>query len=85
MKRNLGIVALLLYTAILAAAQPGQDWPVWCGDNGATKYSPLMQINKTNVASLEMAWRWMTGERPAGFGAHSWLPVTSSADGTRRS
>lgn len=30
-----------------------------------TKYSPLTQINKDNVANLELAWEYHTGRSPA--------------------
>ncbi|MES2178276.1 MAG: pyrroloquinoline quinone-dependent dehydrogenase [Gemmatimonadota bacterium] len=45
------------------AARVG-EWPVYGGDAGATKYSALTQINRANVATLEMAWRWRVGEVP---------------------
>jgi quinoprotein glucose dehydrogenase len=33
------------------------EWRHYSGDNGATKYSPLAQITKENVARLRVAWR----------------------------
>jgi hypothetical protein len=33
------------------------EWRFYSGDNAATKYSPLDQINKSNVATLPIAWR----------------------------
>jgi quinoprotein glucose dehydrogenase len=33
------------------------QWRADSGDNGATKYSPLDQINKANVTRLKVAWR----------------------------
>ena len=33
------------------------EWRHYSGDNGATKYSPLEQINQSNVAALKVAWR----------------------------
>jgi alkylhydroperoxidase family enzyme len=47
---------------------PGQ-WTTWGGDAGFTRYSPLEQINKDNVGTLEVAWRWKSlpqGSRPEG-------------------
>jgi glucose dehydrogenase len=43
----------------VVAAQPPVtgEWKYYSGDNAATKYSPLDQINKSNVASLKIAWR----------------------------
>ena len=40
------------------------EWPVYGGDQGGMKYSPLTQINRENVARLEAAWEWKTGEQP---------------------
>ena len=46
-------------------ADPAQrvEWPVYGGDEGAQRYSPLEEITPDNVASLELAWEWTTGER----------------------
>ena len=33
------------------------EWRYYSGDNGSTKYSPLDQIDKSNVANLKIAWR----------------------------
>ena len=33
------------------------EWPAYAGDLRATKYSPLDQINRSNVGSLRIAWR----------------------------
>ncbi len=46
------------------APQRGQEWPVYGGDPGGMKYSPLTQINPSNVHRLELAWTWETGEQP---------------------
>lgn len=45
------------------------EWTTWGGDAGFTRYSPLDQINKDNVGTLEVAWRWKSlphGSRPDG-------------------
>ena len=34
------------------------DWPQYSGDLAASKYSPLDQIDGSNVSSLEVAWVW---------------------------
>ena len=34
----------------------GKEWPVYGGDQGATRYSPLDQINRENVSRLRQAW-----------------------------
>ena len=51
----------------LAAAQTAKhtgEWPTYGNDPGATKYSPLTEIHRGNVAQLQVAWRWRTGEQP---------------------
>ena len=52
---------LLLVTSAEAGAQAGPadgEWPVYGGDLGSTRYSPLDQIDRSNVGELEIAWRW---------------------------
>jgi len=52
----------LLATAAVAA---GSDWQVSGHDLGSQRYSPLTQINKSNVSKLDIAWTYhMT---PAGY------------------
>ncbi len=46
----------------LAGVLAAQEWPVYGGDAAGTKYSPLDQINRTNVAHLKPAWTFHTGE-----------------------
>jgi quinoprotein glucose dehydrogenase len=57
-----GVAALLAALAlpVLASAQRGSaaEWRTYGGDPGHTRYSSLDQINATNAASLEVAWRW---------------------------
>ena len=36
---------------------PGAEWTYYGGQNSFNRYSPLTQINRENVASLEIAWR----------------------------
>ena len=54
------VLALLLAaTARPAVAQHGAaggEWRAYAGDNGATKYSPLDQIDAGNVDQLRIAW-----------------------------
>src|SRR4051812_5779207 len=39
-----------------------QEWRVYGGNPDATHYSPLKQINRSNVKQLELAWSYDTGE-----------------------
>jgi len=44
----------------------GEDWPVYGGSEHALRHSPLDQINVDNVARLEKAWSFHTGDLPEG-------------------
>ncbi len=37
-------------------------WPAYGGDPGGQKYSPLDQINRSNVGRLQVAWSYRIGE-----------------------
>lgn len=39
-----------------------QEWPVYGGNPGGQRYSPLEQINKSNVVKLQVAWIYDTGD-----------------------
>jgi quinoprotein glucose dehydrogenase len=61
------------------------NWPYYGGDPGGSRYSPLTQINKSNVARLEVAWEYHTGDVSDGSGgrrksAFETTPIV--ADGT---
>ena len=63
-------LASLLFTAAvgvpLSAAEPTDggiaDWTYYGGDPGGSRYSPLTQINKSNVTELKVAWEYHTGD-----------------------
>src|SRR5262245_19603959 len=44
-------------------ARAEQDWPYYGGDQGGSKYSPLADVNASNVATLTTAWEWSTREK----------------------
>jgi quinoprotein glucose dehydrogenase len=48
-----------------ASEQTGENWPHVGGDQGHQKYSPLNEINLSNVKNLEVAWMADVGRRPA--------------------
>ena len=53
------------YAAEHPASQPGQrdvDWPVYTGQVEGQHYSPLTQIDRTNVTNLKVQWTYDTGE-----------------------
>jgi len=72
MRRSLAL-SLMAISVAVSAVVSGQtgvtngEWPHWGGDSGNTKYSPLDQINRDNVKTLRIAWRWKSenyGPRP---------------------
>src|SRR3989441_12168658 len=67
--RSIQLYALLAATAGCAtraapAPPPPRDWPVTGGDPGNTRYSPLTQIDRPNVARLRLAWTYPSGDVP---------------------
>ena len=64
------MAVLAVMTAVQAGAQRGAtngDWRFYGGDAGTTKYSPLDQIDATNVKDLKIVWEWKAqnfGKRP---------------------
>jgi quinoprotein glucose dehydrogenase len=57
----------LLATLALNHSRPSPpvDWRVYGGDKGSTRYSPLTEINRSNVAGLKVAWVFHTGDMRA--------------------
>jgi quinoprotein glucose dehydrogenase len=60
----MGCGLLALGAAACRAAQSSEagEWPAYGRDAGGTRFSPLDQINRSNVARLEVAWTYRTGE-----------------------
>jgi quinoprotein glucose dehydrogenase len=44
------------------AGGPALGWPVYAGDPGGRRYSPLDEITPANVHALELAWSYSTGD-----------------------
>ena len=55
-------IALCAVVACRADVPPRDDWPVTGGDGANTRYSPLAQITRDNVAGLRVAWTYHTGD-----------------------
>jgi quinoprotein glucose dehydrogenase len=51
----------LCLLTLLAPAGPDTDWPVH-GGPGNIRYSPLTQVNRTNVDRLKVAWTYDSGD-----------------------
>lgn len=59
--------ALVLFATPSAAQEPG--WGYYGGDAGGQRFSPARQITVANVARLQQAWRFTTGDVASKGGA----------------
>jgi quinoprotein glucose dehydrogenase len=48
--------------ALRGDSSRGDQWPTYGNDPGGTRYSALTQIDRANVARLQVAWTYRTGE-----------------------
>jgi hypothetical protein len=51
-----GSLLVLSWLQVGAAAESGKTWMMYGGDAANTRFSPLSQINRSNVAKLKVAW-----------------------------
>ena len=75
--KRAGVLFILPAIVLLRAADTntgatGRDWPVYGGNSSSTRYSPLRQINRSNVAQLAVAWTFDTAD---GAGASQTQPI----------
>ncbi len=58
-----GIILSLAHApATRSASKQPRDWPIYGGDSLDDHYSPLSQINRSNVSKLQVAWTYDSGE-----------------------
>ncbi|WP_335948618.1 membrane-bound PQQ-dependent dehydrogenase, glucose/quinate/shikimate family [Salipiger bermudensis] len=57
------------------SAPADEDWAVWGGNAEGTRFSSLTQLTPENVAQLEPAWTYRTGEIPVGGEGHITVPL----------
>jgi quinoprotein glucose dehydrogenase len=57
-----GLAMALSAERLVETRQAPVEWPVYGGSNASDRYSPLREITPANVAGLEEAWRFDTGE-----------------------
>ena len=68
LKQSAGsLLAASAWTAPIPAAQPpasnpDHEWRVYGGNSAGWHYSPLDQINRSNVGKLRVAWTYHTGD-----------------------
>ena len=57
------LAVFFLATVLTAQDSHGaeQDWPAYGGNPEGTRYSPLTQINRSNVGQLQVAWQFDRG------------------------
>jgi glucose dehydrogenase len=60
-KRHWHTLCCILLTSTLAAQQDS-EWRAYGRDPGGNRFSPLKQIDRTNVARLKRAWTFSIGE-----------------------
>ncbi len=76
-RRGLTLAAAVLWTtAISVTGQQNGEWLAYGRDPGGERYSPLVDVNRTDVATLQVAWTLRTGDayqpprnRPTAFEA----------------
>src|SRR5438552_13722376 len=61
MRRRLLLIALPVL--FFGYSAPNGDWTAYGHDAFGTRYSPLTQIDRSNVSRLTVAWQYRTGER----------------------
>src|SRR3954453_20198127 len=54
---------LALLSAPVSTPPANANWPAYLGDNARSLYSPLAQINRSNVTQLKVAWAYDTGDK----------------------
>lgn len=71
-------ILFALLTGLAVQASQAQEWPHYGGDAGGARYSPLKQIDRSNVARLKTAWTYATGDVSDG----KTLPTRSAFEAT---
>ena len=56
-KRLAPLLGFSLLVSNAALAQDAKQWGYYSGNSATTRYSPLAQIDRTNVRNLKIAWR----------------------------
>lgn len=62
MKIRCAFVAALISGAVLILGAETGDWLYYGHDPGGQRFSPLTEINRSNVQSLKIAWTFRTGD-----------------------
>jgi quinoprotein glucose dehydrogenase len=69
-RSTLALAVLLACTCFSAGGMSthsaAHEWPSYGNDAGGSRYSPLDQINRSNVGRLQRVWTYHTGEKMTG-------------------
>src|SRR6202521_1044750 len=67
MRGSFALLTAVVFPTLFAQSSkpPAADWPMFNRDLASTRYSPLTQINTTNVAKLKQVWSYRL--QPANF------------------
>ncbi len=80
---SLGLAACSHPSVVRDAQAPVAEWPSYGNDPGSSRYSPLTEITKDNVAHLKVAWTYRTGDMSDGKGTWNgqkiWAKTTFEA------
>jgi len=52
----------LLFISQAAISAESEDWPLYGRDYNNQRFSPLKQIDSSNIQHLKLAWRYATGK-----------------------
>src|SRR6478609_11275628 len=66
-RREKLLTIIFCFSVTVSVTAQSLEWPYYGGDAGGKRYSELKQINTGNVASLQRAWTYHTGELELGL------------------
>src|SRR5687768_18267966 len=61
------LLFVFLFIWRVSAQTPNSEWRYYGGDEGGSRFSPLAQINTSNIQSLKRVWTYHTGELDLGL------------------
>ena len=61
------LLFVFLFVWPVSAQTANSEWRYYGGDEGGSRFSPLAQVNTSNVQSLKRAWTHHTGELDLGL------------------
>ncbi len=73
------LVACTRPAVVRDARAPVEEWQAYGNDAGSSRYSPLTEITKANVAGLKVAWTYHTGDISDGKGTWNGQPVRAKS------